>query len=302
MLRAIKLLTRRTHSTLKSHQRFEPLVLLQPGDYDEFNDSVVKDVMDRWTSNAKLVEHAFLIVILTRLVVLEMFHVAWKESVTACATSIRKPKPKPISEGEAKRIWAIFQLYPTLPGGVRDSFEYVMSQFLYAHPESLRKGVRLRLGALKDKGLRIRRILLDDLEAIAAKWPGAFGLCQEDSSVLPDNAAVLHGISRTLLTPVLRCFESVFPDTPLVLAGTKATEDFVNAVFTSASESDEDSQTPPPDPAALSTVVRTVTDLGGRFSESRLRTILGNVFGYGGFIKSLSPSLYRDIFYWLPGR
>ncbi|KZW00136.1 hypothetical protein EXIGLDRAFT_176891 [Exidia glandulosa HHB12029] len=308
VLAVLRLLNCGSHTIPATHITFEPYVVLNRSIRASHtpSEAEVKRVLEDWGNNELIAYHMFDLVILARLMVLDVFLGVWKPAIL---TDVDRPVPQrdqssseARAEARAMHLWAILQICPTLLDG-EDIFESTIQQLFHVHPDSLAHEIKSITQRWRHHHFLIDKLLVDEVQTIASKWETAFGPNVLDTG-LPEVASNLPSLARPLLGPFLRRLRTHFPrHSQLIVAGTKLSSTLVDAAILYGS-------------AKPTTTAIAHTAFGGHFSETAVAQLLEKFFGApaspltpGGaagdpvsLMETLSPSLRRDVYFWLPGR
>ncbi|KZW01017.1 hypothetical protein EXIGLDRAFT_745388 [Exidia glandulosa HHB12029] len=315
---AVRLLSLRSHCVPDTDIVFEGNVLLNPDGTGNLHNERVQDILTDWKNNTSLVEHIILVLIFARMLVLEEFYLAWHrynspepegDSANSAppppsvvtTTDRESPVPANLSDAsettkreitakEARRMWAILQMRPKLLDDFDDVFLTTMTHVLFVHPKSLKAEISRRLRYWNDIKLVLRRVLVDDAHLMSSRWSDAFGTQTAMASRPTEDVstATMKSSARGLLSVVLNTLLSHFPSkVKYVFASTGSDSEWIGNLET--------------DLATVTTTIGIHTDLGGQFSDSEFTQLLDRFFG-SEFARTLSPSLKREMYYWVPGR
>ncbi|KZW00178.1 hypothetical protein EXIGLDRAFT_722745 [Exidia glandulosa HHB12029] len=243
---------------------FEPLAgLVNPKD---------PSVLTFRTTNHEIARHMFLIVILSRLIVLEAFVKKW---------SIRA-RHDGLSADDARRagarLWCRLQIYPKL-GKDKDIFNSLTTAMLRASPKSVLDQIGKLVSKLESEAyswcFRLRFVVVDEAQRLCGLYPNAF--CASDGAT-----------PRPVLRPLVLVLREVFASPQILVAGTKLGEDIVRDAIGSTI-------------GKPNSTLRSFHDLGGGADAERITALLKRFFGEV-YVARIPAPILSDVTFWLPGR
>lgn len=225
-------------------------------------------------SNDTIAGHLFTVMILSRVLILDVFLKTWNAYCTEEGLSDDDRRARGL------RLWAHFQIHPTM-GGNNDIIQAYTESLLLVDLADAKLCIRTTVTswAQYSSWFKLKLVVIDEAEYASAKFPNAF-----PSSGNSEGRPVLRPIVATALELLKNGSIRV------VVGGTKLGEELVrNALVTALGKFL---------PAAE---LKSFRELGAQLDRVRLIDSLVHFFGKT-YIDKMPPDLKSDICFWLTGR